>query len=50
VLSRPHGDPRARQQRVKLESTPTLFVNGKMMKGGTTIEHLDKEMAPYLKS
>ena len=26
----------------KVESTPTLFVNGKMQKGGATIEELDK--------
>ena len=34
----------------KVESTPTLFVNGKMQKGGTSIEELEKLMAPYLKS
>jgi protein-disulfide isomerase len=32
----------------KVESTPTLFVNGKMLKGGATIEELEKaiESAP----
>jgi protein-disulfide isomerase len=34
----------------KVESTPTLFVNGKMVKGGATIEELEKQIAPYLKS
>jgi protein-disulfide isomerase len=34
----------------KVESTPTLFVNGKMIKGGVSIEELDKVMAPLLKS
>jgi protein-disulfide isomerase len=34
----------------KVESTPTLFVNGKMMKGGATIEQLDKEIAAHVKS
>ena len=34
----------------KVESTPTLFVNGKMQKGGVSIEELDKLMQPYLKS
>ena len=29
----------------KVESTPTLFVNGKMQKGGATIEELDKLIA-----
>src|SRR5437588_4427531 len=34
----------------KVESTPTLFVNGKMQKGGVSIEELEKLMAPLLKS
>jgi protein-disulfide isomerase len=34
----------------KVESTPTLFVNGKMQKGGVSIEELEKLMAAYLKS
>ena len=34
----------------KVESTPTLFVNGKMVKGGTSIEDVEKVMAPFLKS
>ncbi|TMI99907.1 MAG: DsbA family protein [Alphaproteobacteria bacterium] len=34
----------------KVESTPTLFVNGKMQKGGISIEELEKVMAPLLKS
>ena len=32
----------------KVESTPTLFVNGKMQKGGATIEQLDKLIDPLL--
>jgi protein-disulfide isomerase len=32
----------------KVESTPTLFVNGKMQKGGATIEELDKLIQPLL--
>jgi len=32
----------------KVESTPTLFVNGKMQKGGATIEELDKIIVPLL--
>ena len=32
----------------KVESTPTLFVNGKMQKGGATIEELDKLIEPLL--
>jgi protein-disulfide isomerase len=34
----------------KVESTPTLFVNGKMVRGGASIEELEKQMQPYLKS
>jgi protein-disulfide isomerase len=34
----------------KVESTPTLFVNGKLQKGGATIEDLDKLIQPLLKS
>jgi protein-disulfide isomerase len=34
----------------KVESTPTLFVNGKTQKGGVSIEELDKLIAPLLKS
>ena len=34
----------------KVESTPTLFVNGKLQKGGATIEELDKLIQPFLKS
>jgi len=34
----------------KVESTPTLFVNGKMQKGGASIEELEKLIAPLLKS
>jgi protein-disulfide isomerase len=34
----------------KVESTPTLFINGKVQKGGATIEELDKLIQPFLKS
>jgi protein-disulfide isomerase len=34
----------------KVESTPTLFVNGKMQRGGATIEELEKLITPNLKS
>ena len=34
----------------KVESTPTLFINGKMQKGGVSIEDLDKLIEPLLKS
>jgi protein-disulfide isomerase len=31
-----------------VESTPTLFVNGKPQKGGATIEQLEKLIDPLL--
>jgi len=34
----------------KVESTPTLFINGKVQKGGASIEELEKLIAPHLKS
>ena len=34
----------------KVESTPTLFINGKMQKGGVSSDELEKLLAPYLKS
>jgi protein-disulfide isomerase len=34
----------------KVESTPTLFINGKPQRGGISIEELEKLMQPYLKS
>ena len=34
----------------KVESTPTLFVNGKMQKGGASFEELEKLIAANLKS
>ena len=30
-------------------STPTFFINGKIIRGGMTPEELDKQLAPYLK-
>ena len=34
----------------KVESTPTIFVNGKAIKGGATIDELKKVIDPLLKS
>jgi protein-disulfide isomerase len=33
-----------------VNSTPTFFVNGKRVNGALTIEEMEKEFAPYLKS
>jgi protein-disulfide isomerase len=34
----------------KVESTPTLFVNGKMVRGESSLQELEKLMQPYFKS
>ena len=36
-------------QKFEVSSTPTFFINGKMVRGALTIEELDKQIAPYLK-
>ena len=33
-----------------VNSTPTFFVNGKRLAGALSIEEMEKEFAPYLKS
>jgi protein-disulfide isomerase len=33
-----------------VNSTPTFFINGKKFSGGMTIEDIEREVAPYLKS
>ena len=32
-----------------VNSTPTFFINGKIVRGGLSAEDLDKQLAPYLK-
>jgi protein-disulfide isomerase len=41
---------RAQAIKLKVQSTPSFFVNGKPLQGGFTIENFEKAMAPYLKS
>ena len=36
-------------EKLNVQSTPTFFINGKLLRGALTMEELDKEMAPYLK-
>ncbi len=33
-----------------VQSTPSFFINGKLHRGGITIEELEKQITPYLKS
>lgn len=37
-------------QKLGVNSTPTFFINGKMFRGTMTVEELDKQIAPLLKS
>jgi len=37
-------------QKFGVNSTPTFFVNGKIFRGAMTIEELEKQIQPYLKS
>jgi protein-disulfide isomerase len=41
---------RLRAQKFGVESTPTFFINGKLLRGAATLSEMEKEMAPYLKS
>jgi protein-disulfide isomerase len=37
-------------EKFKVESTPTFFINGKIVRGAMTIDEVDKQLAPYLKA
>jgi protein-disulfide isomerase len=37
-------------EKLGVNSTPTFFVNGKRLAGALSIEEMEKEFAPYLKS
>ena len=43
--TRAHGS-----EKLGVNSTPTFFINGKVMRGAVTIEELEKEILPLLKS
>jgi protein-disulfide isomerase len=36
-------------EKLNVQSTPTFFINGRLLRGALTMEELDKEMATYLK-
>lgn len=38
------------QQKFGVNSTPTFFINGKIFRGAMTIEDVEKQIQPYLKS
>jgi protein-disulfide isomerase len=37
-------------EKLGVNSTPTFFINGKVFRGAMTVEDLEKEIAPHLKS
>ena len=37
-------------QKFNVQSTPTFFINGKLLRGAPTLEELEKQIAPYLKA
>src|SRR5262245_24908530 len=41
---------RRASQKFKVESTPTFFINGKLIRGSMTMAEIEKEIAPYLKN
>jgi protein-disulfide isomerase len=43
-------ETRSGGQKLGVNSTPTFFINGKMFRGTMTVEELDKQIAPLLKS
>ena len=42
-------DVRQRAMKLKVQSTPSFFINGKPLRGVFTIEEFEKAIAPYLK-
>ena len=43
------ADQRYALETLKVESTPTFFVNGKRLKGAMSFEQLDEKLKPHLK-
>jgi protein-disulfide isomerase len=37
-------------EKFNVQSTPTFFVNGKIVRGAMTMDEVDKQLAPYLKA
>jgi protein-disulfide isomerase len=41
-------DSRSRAMKLGVNSTPTFFINGKIVRGALSVDELDKQLAPYL--
>ena len=50
LLDKIAADQKFASDVLKVNSTPTFFVNGEMIKGETTFEEFDKKIKPLLKS
>ena len=37
-------------EKFNVKSTPTFFINGKIVRGAMTMDEVDKQLAPYLKA
>jgi protein-disulfide isomerase len=48
-LDKLKADMQFAQDPLRVEVTPTFFVNGEMLKGSMTFEDLDKKLAPLVK-
>lgn len=48
-LDKLKADMQFAQDPLKVEVTPTFFINGEMLKGSMTFEDLDKKLAPLVK-
>jgi protein-disulfide isomerase len=50
LLDKIAADQKFASDVLKVNSTPTFFVNGEMIKGETSFEEFDKKIKPLLKS
>ena len=41
-------ESRSRAMKLGVNSTPTFFINGKIVRGALSVDELDKQLAPYL--
>ena len=50
LLDKIAADQKFANDVLKVNSTPTFFINGEMVKGETSFEEFDKKIKPLLKS
>jgi protein-disulfide isomerase len=49
LLDRFSADQKFANEELKVEATPTFFINGKMVKGAMSFEELEEKIKPLLK-